>query len=155
MLCILNACVLTAELVSGGTYTENTAKTATDNANVTHDIAHFYKVNNKQFNLNGYLILDTNTRIDLGYDNGLKSQKRVRTKSLNVSIKQLLGINNNSYLMLAATTQLGGVTKNKSCTDSSGLNKQFYCDNLKTSQPFEQYKHKTNKEISVSYNFRF
>ncbi|SHN92488.1 hypothetical protein BHECKSOX_912 [Bathymodiolus heckerae thiotrophic gill symbiont] len=89
MSCLLGACIVVAQISHGGSYAELTPTIATDTANITHDISHFYKVNNKQFSMDGYLILDTDTRIDLGYDNGLKSQKRTRSKALTVGVTQL------------------------------------------------------------------
>jgi len=82
MICFLGVCALSANLTSGGNYTEETPSISIDNANRVHNISHFYKPNNEQFNIAGYLILNTNSRIDLNYDNGLKSQKRIRENHL-------------------------------------------------------------------------
>jgi len=89
MSCLLEVCVVTMQILGGGTYTEQVPTISIDSANIKHNISHFYEVDNQQFNVDGYLILDTNTRVDIGYDNGLKSQKRIRSRALTVGIRQL------------------------------------------------------------------
>ena len=110
MSCFLGACVVTAQILGGGTYTEQTPTTSIDTANITHDIAHFYKVDNQQFGVSGYFILDTDTRIDLNYDNGLETQKRTRSKALVVGITQLAFVDNDSHVIFGVSTKLGGRT---------------------------------------------
>ena len=73
--------------------------------------------------MNGYLILDSDTRIDLGYDNGLKSQKRTRSRALAVGVTQLTFIDEDSHITFGVSTKLGGKTTETSCTDDSGMNK--------------------------------
>lgn len=155
MNCLLGACVIATHISSGGSYTELTPVTATDSANVVHNISHFYKVENQQFSMGGYLILDTNTRIDLNYDNGLKSQKRTRSKALTVGITQLAIINKSNHIAFGVSTKLGGRTTEIACTDDSGTDRQFFCDNLSTLQPFEQPKHNKNIKVSVNYKYKF
>jgi hypothetical protein len=105
--------------------------------------------------MNGYLILDTDTRIDLGYDNGLKSQKRLRSKALTIGITQLSFIDNDSHIIFGVSTKLGGKTTETSCTDDSGMDKQFFCDNLATLQPFEQPMSSKNTKVSINYEHKF
>ena len=155
MSCLLGACVIAAQISSGGTYTEQTPTMATDTANVTHNISHFYKVENQQFNVDGYVILDIDTRIDLGYDNGLKSQKRTRSKALTVGVTKLVFIGDDSHLTFGASTKLGGRITDIACKDDSGMDKQFFCDNLATVQPFEQPKHDVNTKVSINYLHKF
>ena len=155
MNCLFGACIIAAKLSSGGTYVESTPTLSVDAANVTHDISRFYQVEGYQFNIGGYLILDTDTRIDLGYDNGLKSQKRNRSKALTVGATQLVFIDNNSHIIFGASTKLGERTIETSCTDDSGMNKQFFCDNLATLEPFEQPEHIKNTKVSINYEHKF
>jgi len=155
MSCLLGACVVAVKILGGGTYAEQTPKTSIDTANVTHDISHFYKVANQQFSMNGYLILDTDTRIDLSYDNGLRSQKRTRSKALTVGITQLSFIDSDSHITFGASTKLGGKTTDVACTDDSGMNKQFFCDNLASLQPFSQPEYSRNTKVSINYEHRF
>ena len=155
MSCFLGACVVTAQVLGGGTYTEQTPTTSIDTANITHDIAHFYKVDNQQFGVSGYFILDTDTRIDLNYDNGLETQKRTRSKALVVGITQLAFVDNDSHVIFGVSTKLGGRTTETSCTDDSGMNKQFFCDNLATLQPFTQPEYSRNTKASINYERKF
>ena len=122
---------------------------------VSHDIAHFYKVDNQQFGVSGYFILDTDTRIDLNYDNGLESQKRTRSKALVVGVTQLAFIDDDSHVTFGVSTKLGGRTTETSCTDDSGMNKQFFCDNLATLQPFTQPEYSRNTKVSINYERKF
>ena len=155
MSCFLGACIVASQIVSGGTYDEQVPTLATDTNNITHNIAHFYKVDNQQFSMAGYLILDTDTRIDLNYDNGLKSQKRTRSKALAVGITQLTFIDEDSHIKFGASTKLGGKTTETSCTDDSGMDKQFFCDNLATLEPFTQPEYNRNTRISINYQHKF
>jgi len=155
MSCFFGTCVVAVQVLSGGTYTEQTPKIATDIANVTHNISHFYEVDNQQFNVDGYLILDTNTRVDIGYDNGLKSQKRTRSRALTVGITQLALIDDDSHITFGISTKLGGKTTETACTDDSGMDKQFFCDNLATLQPFKQPEYRKNTRVSVNYEYKF
>lgn len=155
MSCVFGACIIAAKLSSGGTYVENTPTISVDAANVTHDISRFYQVENHQFNIGGYLILNTDTRIDLNYDNGLKSQKRTRSKALAVGVTQLTFIDEDSHIKFGASTKLGGKTTETSCTDDSGMNKQFFCDNLATLEPFTQPEYIRNTRVSINYQHKF
>ena len=155
MSCFLGACGIAAQIVSGGTYDEQVPTLAIDTNNITHDIAHFYKVDNQQFGMGGYLILDTDTRIDLNYDNGLKSQKRTRSKALVVGVTQLAFIDDDSHVTFGVSSKLGGRTTETSCTDDSGMDKQFFCDNLATLQPFTQPEYSRNTKVSINYQHKF
>jgi len=155
MSCFLGACVIASQIVSGGTYDEQVPTLAIDTNNITHDIAHFYKVDNQQFGMGGYLILDTDTRIDLNYDNGLKSQKRTRSKALVVGVTQLAFIDDDSHVTFGVSSKLGGRTTETSCTDDSGMDKQFFCDNLATLQPFTQPEYSRNTKVSINYQHKF
>jgi len=155
MSCLLGACIVASQIVSGGTYDEQTPTLATDTNNITHNIAHFYKVDNRQFSMGGYLILNTDTRIDLNYDNGLKSQKRTRSKALSIGLTQLTFIDADSHITFGASTKLGGKTTETSCTDDSGMNKQFFCDNLATLEPFSQPEYSRNTKVSINYEHKF
>lgn len=147
--------MITMQVLNGGSYTENTPKIAVDTANVVHDIARFYEVKNYQFYLDAYLTLNTNTRIDLNYDNGLKSEKRIRSKAFMLGITQLASINRDHHITFAAATKLGGKVTEIPCTDESGMDKKFFCDNLATLEPFGQPKHIRNTKLSVNYRYRF
>lgn len=153
--CIFGACVATINLVSGGSYVEKTPSAVVDLANRTHNISHFYEIQNHQFNLNGYLILDTETRIDLGYDNGLKSQKRTRSKALSIGMTQLSHLDDSVFLTYGLSTKLGGKVTNIPCTDEGSVKRFFYCDNLATLEPFEQAKHITPYKATINYIHKF
>lgn len=153
--CILGACLASFNLVSGGSYVEKTPSIAVDTANKSHNITHFYEPKNHQFNLNGYLILDTETRVDLGYDNGLKSQKRLRSKALSVGITQLSSISENGFLTYGLSTKLGGKVTDIPCRDEGSIERLFYCDNLTTLKPFEQSKQTSPYKVSLKYIYQF
>ena len=155
MSCLLEVCVVTMQILGGGTYTEQVPTISIDSANIKHNISHFYEVDNQQFNVDGYLILDTNTRVDIGYDNGLKSQKRIRSRALTVGIRQLAFIDGDSHIVFGVSTKLGGRTTEIACTDDSGMDKQFFCDNLSTIHQFEQPKHIKNTKLSINYSHKF
>ncbi len=155
MTCLFEICVVAVQVLGGGTYMEKTPTISVDTANVKHNISHFYEADNHQFNMNGYLILDTDTRIDLGYDNGLKSQKRNRSKALTIGLTQLAFIDNDSHITFGLSTKLGGKITETSCTDDSGMNKQFFCDNLATLQPFTQPEYSRNTKVSINYEHKF
>ena len=155
MSCFLEVCIVAAQVSSGGTYAESTPTLSIDTANIAHDITRFYKVENYQFNMGGYLILDTDTRVDLGYDNGLKSQKRNRSKALTVGITQLAFIDSDSHITFGLSTKLGGKITETACTDDSGMNKQFFCDNLATLQAFKQHEYSRNIKVSINYEHKF
>ena len=155
MVCLLGVCAISVNLTNGGTYTEETPKISIDNANRVHTISHFYKPKNEQFNIAGYVILDTNTRIDLNYDNGLKSQKRIRGKSLDLGLTQLSLISESSFLTYGASTKLGGKITNIPCRDESGLERLFYCDNLSTLEPFKASEHKQPYKVSFKYIYKY
>jgi len=155
VICFLGVCALSANLTSGGTYTEETPSISIDNANRAHNISHFYKPKNEQFNIAGYVILDTNTRIDLNYDNGLKSQKRIRGKSLDLGLTQLSLISESSFLTYGASTTLGGKITNIACRDESGLERLFYCDNLSTLKPFKASGYKQPYKVSFKYIYKY
>ncbi|SHN92490.1 hypothetical protein BHECKSOX_913 [Bathymodiolus heckerae thiotrophic gill symbiont] len=53
------------------------------------------------------------------------------------------------------STKLGGRTTETSCTDDSGMDKQFFCDNLSILQPFSQPKHNRNTRVVINYEHKF
>ena len=101
------------------------------------------------------MILDTDTRVDLKFDNGLKSKKRIRTEALTIGITQLSIISEDSHVTFGVSTELGGRTTEIACTDDSGLDRQFFCDNLATLEPFTQPKHNKNTKLTVNYTYKF
>ncbi len=155
MSCLFGACAIAMQISSGNSYSEITPVSAKDTANVVHDIADFYKIQNQQFKLSGYIILDTDTRIDLGYDNGLESQKRDRSKALSIGITQLSFIDSDSHITYGISTKLGGKITETYCTDDSGMDKKFFCDNLTSLQPFSQPEYSRNTKISINYKHKF
>ena len=126
MLCIFNTCVITAQILSGGSYTELTSTTAIDSNNVVHNISQFYKPTNSQFKLNGYVVLDSVLRIDLGYDNGLRSKKRKRTRALDIGIKRVSTIGGNDFLITGLATTFGSKTIDKYCVDDDDI--AYFCE---------------------------
>ncbi|WP_428086565.1 hypothetical protein [Candidatus Thioglobus sp.] len=81
MSCFLGVCITAIQILGVRDVRGVNPTIVINTANVTHNIPDFYKIKNRQFNMKGYLILDTNTRIDFGYDGGLKSQKQTRSKA--------------------------------------------------------------------------
>ena len=131
MICLLGVCVLAAQITSGGIYhektpTEVTYDRYTDNTYAvyethTQDISDMYKPKNIQFRVRGYVILDTDTRIDLGYDNGLKSEKYFREESLTVGITQLKVINEDTRITFGISTRFGGRRVDTYCLDDANV----------------------------------
>ena len=155
MSCLFGLCVAAVKLMDGGTYIESTPKHVIDTANVVHDISSFYQVKNTQFNVNGYLILDSDTRIDFGFDNGLKSQKRNRSQALKIGFTQLNRINERSYLTYGMSSKLGGKTTETPCRDESGMERLFHCDNLSTLEPFKQPDRQNPLKVSLKFIHNF
>ena len=155
MNCLLSACIISANIINGGSYTEKTPIVSVDNANIIHNIAHFYKIQNNQFNINGYLIFDTNTRLDLGYDNGLNSEKRNRKKALSIGLTQLNFMNDNEILTYGASVKIGGKVTDTPCRDESGMERLFHCDNLASLESFSQSEYENPFQVIVKYIYKF
>jgi hypothetical protein len=85
----------------------------------------------------------------------LKSQKRKRSKALTIGMTQLEIINKDSHITFGISTKLGGRTTEIACTDDSGLNRQFFCDNLATLDPFTQPQHNKNAKVIINYEYKF
>ena len=136
MLCMLGVCVLAAQITSGGLYHEETPTEVTydryvDNTYAvyethTQDISGMYEPKNIQFRVRGYVILDTDTRIDLSYDNGLRSEKHLREKSLTVGITQLKVIDEDTRITFGISTRIGGSRSNMYCLDDANIRR--VCD---------------------------
>ena len=154
-ICFFGACAASINLISGGSYIENTPSIAIDAANKVHNIARFYEIQNHQFNLNGYLVLDTETRVDFAYDNGLKSQKRLRSKALSIGVTQLSHMGDGSFITYGLSTKLGGKVTDIPCRDEGSVQRLFYCDNLATLKPFEQSSQITPYKASLKYIYKF
>ncbi|BAS67955.1 hypothetical protein [Bathymodiolus septemdierum thioautotrophic gill symbiont] len=155
MICFIKTCIVSAQLLNSGSYNNATLTTVVDSNNVVHDISTFYKVQNNQFNLRGYLIFNSNTRVDLYFDSGLKSQKRNRSKALIAGVTQLVITSNNSHISFGVSTKFGGKTTEVACTDDSGTGRQFFCDNLATLEPFTQPKNNVNTKVELKYRYKF
>ena len=155
MVCLFEACIISAQILGGGSYSDSEPTLAVDSNSIVHNISSFYEIQNKQFDLKGYLILDTDTRVDLKFDNGLKSKKRIRTEALTIGMTQLEIINKDSHITFGISTKLGGRTTEIACTDDSGLNRQFFCDNLATLDPFTQPQHNKNAKVIINYEYKF
>jgi hypothetical protein len=155
MVCLFEACIISAQILGGGSYSDSEPTLTVDSNSIVHNISSFYEIQNNQFDLKGYLILDSDTRVDLHYDNGLKSQKRKRLKKLTLGMTQLKIINKDSHITFGISTKLGGRTTEIACTDDSGLNRQFFCDNLATLDPFTQPQHNKNAKVIINYEYKF
>jgi hypothetical protein len=126
MFCIFKTCVITTQLLSGGSYTESIPTTAIDSNDVVHNISQFYAPTNNQFKFKGYVVLDSDVRIDLGYDNGFRSKKRQRTRALDMGIKSISTISNNDFLITGFTTTFGSKTIDKYCVDDDDV--AYFCE---------------------------
>ncbi len=126
MTCFLGSCIVAAQILSGGSYNDKIPSVAIDSNDVVHNISDFYKARNNQFDLKGYLVFDSETRVDLHYDNGLSSPKRDISASLKLGVKKIKNLNSDTFLIYGLSTKLGGGVNDTLCLDDDKI--AYFCE---------------------------
>ena len=137
---ILGVCLLAAQ-ITGVDINQNT------NLGVSYEGAqggsystsHLYEDEQVNVSANGYLILDTDTRLDLGFSNGIDTAKYDVSKSYTVGVTQYFQLMDTKPgqlegtglgLVLSGSTTFGGKERHTACTGetaSGDTSSNFYC----------------------------
>ena len=157
MSCIMKVCILAAQLTSLDISSPSTIpmydKARTYDGTV-HDVSKFYTKKNSDVSGSGYLILNTNTKIDLGYNQGFDSEKYSTSDTYRVGVTQLKDISESSYLALGASATIGGKAEHRPCKDS--YDRKYFCGNLTSwSDHKKDNDYENNYNLSIRYTFKF
>ena len=117
------------------------------------DIERFYKDEQLNISISGYVILDSGTRITLGFDNGFSTSKLNKSNTYRVGVDQIIDLTDNSYLTVSGATERGGNVRPTPCTDQ--YNREYYCGNLTAWSDFRGPKDEQNYNIGLRYTRRF
>ena len=157
MSCILKVCIVAAQLTSLDISSPSSIpmydKARTYDGTV-HDVSKFYTKKNNDVSGSGYLILNTNTKVDLGYKAGFESDKYSTSDTYRVGITQLQDIDENSFLTFGASTTIGGKSSHRPCKDS--YDREYFCGNLTSwSDHKKETSNESNHNFNINYTFRF
>ena len=123
---------IAAQLTAGGTYNTpemgyNETLYTPAGKEIKVDTRHLYKDEQTNFYLNGSVYVGDSTRINLGYNSGIDTQKFDVGQTYTVGIDKLFNIAENTDVILSASTKFGGKVRHTVCTDST--NAEFNCMN--------------------------
>lgn len=151
---ILGACIIAGRVVSMDmAYTTDMPQYAHSYDGEARMVGHFYDDEQTNFKVKGYVILDTNTKVTLGYDHGVDTAKYDKAKSYTVGVDQLFKLKDNHYLTVGAHTTFGGEVRHTACTDSYG--REYYCATLTAFSDLKQKKHKQPYSVGITYKYKF
>ena len=137
--CIGTVCIIAAQLVSGEVgYSNGMPTTATSYDGEVRSIERFYEDEQLNISIDGYIILDSYTRVSIGFDNGIDTSKLDRSNQYRIGIDQIMDINDNSYLTFSGSTEIGGNYRETPCLDRYG--REYYCGNLTAWSDYEGIK---------------
>ena len=152
MLCELGVCLVALGLTHVDSYENNMPTEVTAFDGSKHDISRFYDDQQTNLNIHGVAILDSGTRIRIGYDNGIQTQKYYKDDSYTVGVDQLIRMGQHS-IALSGTYKFEGKDTHVSCKDR--YDREFVCTNLSPwsersfQEPKDQYK------VGIKYSYRF
>ena len=124
---------IAAQLTAGGTYNtpqmgyNETLYNPSTQKEIKIDTRHLYKDEQTNFYLNGSVYIGDTTRINLGYNSGIDTQKFDVGQTYSIGIDKLFNITKNTDIILSAATKIGGDVRHTVCTDST--NAEFNCMN--------------------------
>ena len=156
MCLLVKACVVAAQLTHGGLYSiENQLpKVAESYDGVKRDVSRFYEEKNQPFYVGGFVILDTNTRINLTFNSGVDTDKLDIGKSVKVGIKQYERLDENWSIVYGGGVTLGGDVEHSPCKDS--YSRSYYCGNLTSWSDFGgNQSNSMPYEVSVKLKYTF
>ena len=152
--CIGLVCILAAQLTAGDVgYSNGMPDVAYSYDNQPRDISRFYQDEQTNFYAEGYVILDTRTRIRIGYDHGIDTQKYDVSKAYTIGVDQAIRIDDNSDWLISGTTTFGGEQRHIPCVDSEGVN--YYCGNLTLWSTFKEPEYEQPYEVRITFVHRF
>ena len=150
---ILGACLLTGQVTALDINFDNPMpRTASSYDGKERSIERFYEPEVPNVSAAGYVILDTNTKIDLGFNTGYYSDKYKQDPTFTVGVTQMIELEGTGWdFILSAKTRLGGRTKHKACRDS--YNREYYCGNLTAWSDFKAPEHNTPYIMGVKVRY--
>jgi len=154
-LVILGACMIDAEL-SNLTISENKGQEITAySANGTaYDVSRFYDPDYPNIYIEGQFTFDTGTRLTLGFDPGETSDKYQILPTIRVGVNQLIELTDLSWLVVNASTSVGGTEEHTPCVDDEGG--RFHCRSLTPWGAFDRpTEHEVPYNLTIQYTKRF
>ena len=155
-ICAIIACsasIVGGALDYGTTYSNGLAETATDYIGNVHDVSRFHQDEQINFNIGGHIILDSNTRINVGYDNGIDTPKYDRKKSYTLGVTQVFDLGDQQYLSVGGTYTYGGQVRETPCHDADGV--RYHCGTAGLWSLHKTEEHKVPVSVSIRYTYFF
>ena len=154
MNCILEVCLVAARLTSLDLQYENNLPTvAYSYDGKARDISRFYENKKTQIKTSGSLYFDTDTKIDLYWDNGMDTDKLDVSSTKGIGLSQYIEIDDNHSFVLGGSYKFTGKQKHTPCIDTLG--REYYCGTLTAWKDFKEPKHEDTYSLSVRYSYRF
>ena len=150
---ILGACLIGGGLDQLYNYRDDLPTVAPSYIGAEYDVSKFYKSRRPQFYGSGHLLFDSQTKIQIGFDNGLNTEKMKRSRRYDVMVTQLFDMTDNSYFSLSVSKSFGGNTKHTPCRDS--YSREYYCGSLTAWSDFNQPTTDNPVRGNITYNWRF
>jgi len=162
-LVILGACMTNAEITNVSISERKPLyTTSVDASGFERDVEKFYDGDIPGIYLEGRLTFDTNTRITLGVDPGVRADKYKKDPSYTVSIDQYFNVTDNSWLSFSAQTLLGGKEEHTPCyTDEvfngENITRDWHCGTMEAWSWFERdlVEPETPYNVTIKYTIRF
>ena len=151
-MCILNiatACIMSAQLTALDVGYSNTLdKTAYSYDGEARDISRFYNDKQTNFEIGGYVNIDSDKEVEVYYNNGIQTQKYTKKPTISIAYSQ-------SYDKITLT---GSVTKHGEsihtpCYDN--FDRQYYCGNLTAWSNNGDINEESNYNFTLNINYRF
>ena len=127
--------------------------TATSYDGVERDISKFYEDKQTNLYVDGYIILDTKTKVNIGFDNGIKTNKFKQSNTYKIGVTQAIDITPNSYITIGGSTAFGGNISETPCKDD--YDREYYCGNLTAWTDYERQENEQNYNSNITYTWRF
>lgn len=155
-LCFLGICILAGKItyLEGGTSQRPLINTAKSYDNVSRDVSRFYKPKGIQVNGSGYIITNTDTKIDIGYSNGVKTEKFEKGDTYKIGVTQYFPSEDKKHLLsVGVSYTMNGSTNHSPCMDE--LDRAYYCGNLTAWSDFDQDETQDDYGAQIRYTYRF
>ena len=153
--CIGAACLLSLKLTGGDfLYNHKLPHTAKSYDGVSRDISKFYKEERTPINFQGYAVLNTNTKINFGFDNGIQTPKYTKDRTFVVGVNQYIKLNDDWKVNLTSNVKWGGHQKHEPCVDS--YKREYYCATLTAWSDFkEPERNETSYNVGIRFSRKF
>ncbi len=158
---ILGICLTSLQLTSGGVDVRKEPlheRTPVNFWGNSFDLTKFYTPEDPKVSVNGYAVLNNDTKVTFGYNNGTETEKYELTDKNYLGIdKYFISEDKDEIFQIGVSSSWGGDVSHTPCNYANRPDKKLYCVDLTDWDKFEnkEIDNPVENRITLRYTYRF